>query len=532
MFNFLKRKKKKEPARDAVTRVFADALDIKTIPPDANFFELGGDSITATVVVTALGDAGYSLPSTAVFDHPTINNLVTLIETGGASAKSTAGPPITLKPRARDGSARMQASLLQERLWPFETNPDPARFQLRGEGAALLRGLLSVKTLEQSLTLVVERHEVLRSSFTVENETLFVDIHAPTDFVFEQLDAQGDDSREKYAHAAQLVSEVTSRVFNLDQPPPFRCALIKISDEEHVLAVSMHHIISDGWSMGLFVNEVAAAYEAYAHDQTPRLPDLLYQFTDYAAWHREWLSSSAGAGSIDFWRNYLKDLPSALTIPIPAADRPRKNTFNFTVRRQEIELSPATQSALRNLAKASKTSVHTIFLASVLQAFALHTRIEDLPIGIMHANRTAPGAQNLIGFFATLVHLRFKLAADTPSLPTLIDHVREAGRMIEPHSGVPIGTLIEEGIVDTLPRIFVDSVPRPEMPSLEALTPEDFPFEHPPLFAVADIALFLFDNGSNLMCLLGTNEEMFSDSAAKLLADGIRTSLAGAAADT
>lgn len=531
MFNFLKRRTKKESSRDAVARVFGDALDIKTVPPDANFFELGGDSITATVVVTALGDAGYNLPSTAVFDHPTLNALVRLIETGGASARNITGPSITLIPRAPDGSAQMQASLLQERLWPFERNPDPTRFQLRGEGAALLRGSLNVKTLEQCLNLIVERHEVLRSSFSEDNKILHVNIHPSSGAMLEHLEAQGDDLVQKRTHAAKLVSHVTSRIFELAHPPPFRCALIRISDDEHVLAVSMHHIISDGWSMGLFVNEIATAYAAYANGQTPRLPDLPYQFADYAAWHREWLSSPAGVSSIDFWRDYLKGLPPALDIPIPGSDGSRKSTFNFPVRRRQIELSPATQSALRDLARTAQTSVHTVFLACILKAFSRLNTIEDLPIGIMHANRNAPGTQNLIGFFATLVHLRFKSGADNPPLSTLIDYVRAETRAIEPNSGVPIGTLIEQGIVDTLPRIFVDSVPRPEMPSIDGLTLEDFPFDHPPLFAVADIALFLFDNGSNLMCLLGTNEDMFSREASDSLAGEIHTSLKDAAAD-
>lgn len=530
MFSFLKRKKV-ESVRDVVTRVFGDALDTKNTPPDANFFELGGDSITATVVVTALGDAGYELPSTAVFDHPTINGLVTLIETDGASIGRKIGPPITLQPRAPDGSARMQASLLQDRLWPYERNPDPARFQLRGEGAALLRGPLSVKTLEQCLSLIVERHEVLRSSFSEENETLLVSIHPSPGVLLEQLDTHGDDLNEKRTHAAHLVAEFTSRIFELNQPPPFRCALIKVSDNEHGLAVSMHHIISDGWSMGLFVNEIATAYEAYTNDKTPRLPDLPYQFADYAAWHREWLSSAAGTDSVNFWRDYLSELPPALDIPVPAANAPRESTFNFPVRRQQIKISPDTQSALRHVAKTAQTSVHTVFLASVLDAFSRHCTTDDLPIGIMHANRTTPGTQNLIGFFATLVHLRLKVGTDKQSFSTLIDHVREATRIVEPHTGVPIGTLIENGIVDTLPRIFIDSVPRPEMPSIDELTLDDFAFEHPPLFAVADIALFLFDNGSNLMCLLGTNEDMFSESASNLLAESIHASLVSASTD-
>lgn len=524
MFKFFKRKKTQSP-RDAVTRIFLETLELDAVAPQANFFELGGDSITATVVVTALGDAGYVLPSTAVFDHPSIDGLVKLIEMPEVSQDVAA--PVAPKPRATDGSATMQASHLQARLWPYERNPDPARFQLRGEGAALLRGPLDVAILRESLTLLIERHEVLRTSFTESNETLFAHVHPPAPIDLEELEATGDTPADKRSHASQLVSSVTSRVFELDAPSPFRCALIRISDDEHVLAVSMHHIISDGWSMGLFVNEIAVAYEALAKQKKPSLPVLAYQFADYAAWHHDWLASASGASSVAFWRDYLNRVPPALEVPIPAADAPRKSTFNFPVQRQQIEISRKTQSKMRDLAKATQTSVHTIFLASVLNAFNQVSATDDLPIGIMHANRIVPGTQNLIGFFSTLVHLRFRMGVEEKSITEFIDHVREATRAIEPHSGVPIGTLIEQGIVDTLPRIFIDSVPRPKMPSINGLSLEDFPFEHPPLFAVADIAIFLFDNGTELTCLLGTNEDMFSETAANTLASKVQSSLAG-----
>jgi acyl carrier protein len=521
MFKFLKRKQP-QTAREAITRIFRETLDLETVPAEANFFELGGDSMLATLVVTALDEAGHSLPSTAVFDHPTINSLVHYIESGGAPPSAGNARTIQVMPRAAKGSTRLRASLLQERLWPYERNPDPHRFQLRGEGAALLKGPLDLSRLQRCLNLLAERHEVLRSSFVEENETLIVEVHQPEIVSLKAIDAEGDSQEEKYASAARLVADVTAGVFDLSHPPPFRCALIKISETEHVLAVSMHHIISDGWSMGIFVGEIAKIYDALVHAEPPALPELPYQFADYAAWHRDWSASEAGQASLEFWRSYLRGLPPALDVPLPA-DKPRQSVFNFPVRRTDIPVHAETQTALRVLAKATQTSVHTVFLASFLAAFQSLNEVTDLPIGIMHANRNTPGTQNLIGFFSTLVTLRFDLTDTASGLSAMIAKVREATRTVEPHSGVPIGVLMDEGIVDTLPRVFVDSVPRPAM---ETLTLEDFPFEHPPLFAVADIAVFLFDNGSDLTCLLGTNEDMFSAAAAARLAGALEQTLA------
>ena len=152
MLKFFKRRKKL-PAREAVTRVFADALDTKSIDPDANFFELGGDSVQATVVVASLEDAGHVVPSTAVFDFPTVNQLTEFIEEADDSAPSSgAARSIEVLPRKSEEVTSFEASLLQERLWPYERNPDPQRFQLRGEGAALISGELNVDALRSSLT--------------------------------------------------------------------------------------------------------------------------------------------------------------------------------------------------------------------------------------------------------------------------------------------------------------------------------------------------------------------------------------------
>lgn len=522
MFSFFKRKKSETP-RETVTRIFRDTLELDSVAPTDNFFELGGDSITATVVVTALGEEGYNLRSTAVFDHPTIDGVVKLVENSNSPPPAAQVPANMPKPRMPKAD-RVRASLLQERLWPFEQNPDPKRFQLRGEGAALLRGDLNVTVLRESLTLIIERHEVLRTSFAENGGEVVAQIHLAEPVELEELKAFGDTAADRRDHASRLVSSFTSRIFDLGTRPPYRCALVKISEDEHVLVVSMHHIICDGWSMGLFVNEVAVSYDAIAKQTIPALPTLPYQFADYASWHHDWLSSPSGSSAITFWRNYSEGLPDTLEVPLPAADGTRKSTINFPVRRQNIEMSDETQIAIRQFARAQQTSVHTVFLASVLIAFTNLTTQRDLPIGIMHANRNVIGTQNLIGFFSTLVLLRFKLLDSGSPIIDVIKMVQQATRTIEPHVGVPIGTLIEQGILDNLPRIFVDSVPRPAMPSMEQLTLEDFPFEHPPLFAVADIALFLFDNGSELTCMLGTNEEMFSDRAASTLSRAIQES--------
>lgn len=524
IFKFLKRKSVTATTYDVVERTLKDALGIDRVAPDANFFELGGDSILATIVAASLDEAGHSIPSTAVFDYPTLNELVHFIEFTNTNGFAEPATAVQVHPRNPKQPTRLWPSILQERLWPYERNPNPHRFQLRGEGAVLLTGNLNLGTLEKALNFLIERHEVLRSRFSEENGTLHVDVHPPNIIDLPVRVASGRTAKECQDDGSQIVSIFTRQVFDLGEACPFRCLLVKLSEEEHVLAVSIHHIVSDGWSMGIFMNELFQVYDDLNSQAPPCLKSLPYQFADYAKWHKDWLQSESGQISIGFWRDYLSRIPPALDLKLPT-DQPRKSEFNFPVRRTPIELTLETQSAIRSGAKTAQVSVHTVFLAGFLQAFRHLTEVTDLPIGIMHANRNLSGTQDLIGFFSTLVVLRFKLQNSNVSFADLVELVRESTRAIEPHAGVPIGKLMDAGIIDTLPRVFVDSVPRPTMPSLKGLELTEFPFEHPPLFAVADIALFLYDNGTDLSCILGTNEDMFSLAASEQLGDAISSSL-------
>lgn len=524
LFNFFARKKVSHSVSEDVERIFKEALGVKQVEPAANFFELGGDSILATVVIASLDEIGHHLPSTAIFDYPTVNTLVEFIEDRASRAASLGSTSVRVHARNIDRATPFRASLLQERLWPYERNPDPQRFQVRGEGAVFLKGILDVEILEKSFTKVLERHEVLRSTFKEMNGALQLYVHPPKPFSLEVLVANGDGDEERKADASRIITDVTSQVFDLEIAPPFRCVLVKLSNEEHALAVSTHHIISDGWSMGILVNEIMNTYDALAQNRPESLPILSYQFADYAAWHREWLDSSSGQASVDFWRTYLTGLQPALNVPLPA-DQPRQSEANFPVRRTNVMVDAQTQGAIRSMAKSTKTSVHTVFLAGFLKAFQSVSSAADLPIGIMHANRHLPGTENLIGYFSTMVMMRFKFKQENMSFTELVEMVRDATRTITPHCGVPIGVLMDEGIVDTSPRIFVDSVPRPEMQSIQDLSLEEFPFKHPPLFAFADLSAFLFDNGKDLRCLLGTNEDMFSDAAAINFATALAQSL-------
>ena len=519
MFKFFRRKKNL-PAQDAVRQAFCRTLDVDTIDDHANFFELGGDSMMATVVTAALEDMGHSVPSTAVFDHPTAAALTAFIAGGGSQDALASIPVVELLKRDPAEPTRLPTSLLQERLWPFERNPDPERFQLRGEGAVLLRGPFDMGLLRESLKQLATRQEVMRTSFAENDDGTLAAVVSPAI----EIDIVSHTAAS-HDEAAALVAQITARVFDLSQPPPLRCALIRLSESEHVLAVSMHHIVSDGWSMAVFVNELSEIYSALRRGAAPDLPDLPFQFADYAAAHRAWLSSKGGTQAIAFWRDYLARSPAALDVPLPA-DQPRGSEFNFPVRRDFIVLDPSTQNALRTVARQTQTSVPTVFLAVFLTVYKRLTGVTDFPVGIMHANRNLPGTQNLIGFFATLVLLRFKMADDEISFADALELARTESRRIDPYAAVPIGTLIEAGVVDTLPRVFVDSVPRPGLPDIGGVTVEDFPFEHPPLFAAADIALFLFDNGSQLSCMLGTNAEMFSDTSVQALADALGSALA------
>src|ERR1051325_1147355 len=294
--------------------IWSEGLKVANIGIHDNFFELGGHSLLATQVISRLHEVlGLNLQVRQIFESPTIAELgqsLSQLKSGVAVA------PI-LMPAERNGSA--PASYAQERLWfvdMLERNSSAYNVPL----AVRLRGELDRGALEQSFNRVVQRHEILRTTFALDGETLnqVIGEIKPITIRFDDLTAMPEQQRDPEARL--LATLEAKEPFDLANGPLLRVSLLRLAADDHVLLLTMHHIISDGWSMGVFMRELSASYNAFAAGREPELPELPLQYADYSIWQRKWLQGAVLDEQLQYWRGQLSGAPSLLELP---ADRPR-----------------------------------------------------------------------------------------------------------------------------------------------------------------------------------------------------------------
>ena len=298
------------PPRNEVERIITDiwqnVLGVERIGIHDNFFELGGHSLLATQVISRVRDAfGQEVALRSLFEQPTVAGLAQTIEIAQRAGVGLSAPPLV--PVSRD--VELPLSFAQQRLW-FLDQLEPGSAFYNIPAAVRLRGALNIEALERTLLEVVRRHEVLRTHFiTVDEEPVQV-IEAAAPLKLEVLDLSVLDEAERTAETQRLVAEESARPFDLMRGPLLRVSLIRLYEEEHVVLMTMHHIVSDGWSTGVLVREVAALYSAYVRGEESPLEELAIQYADFAHWQRTWLQGEVLAVQLAYWRAELGDAPS------------------------------------------------------------------------------------------------------------------------------------------------------------------------------------------------------------------------------
>src|SRR5689334_12592892 len=268
------------PAEEILAAIWAEVLGRDTIGVHDNFFELGGHSLLATQVISRVRDAfGQEVELRSLFEQPTVAGLAREIAAGlGAELQA---PPLVRVERAE----WLPLSFAQQRLW-FLDQLEPGSSFYNIPAAVRLNGVLNVEALERTLSEVVRRHEVLRTHFSaIDGEPVQV-IEAAAPINLEVLDLSGLDEVERAATTQRLIERESARLFDLSRGPLLRVSLLELGTEEHVALVTMHHIVSDGWSIGVFVREVAALYSAYVRGEESPLAELEIQYADFAHWQR------------------------------------------------------------------------------------------------------------------------------------------------------------------------------------------------------------------------------------------------------
>jgi amino acid adenylation domain-containing protein len=442
--------------RDAVEEIIAglwtDILGITSPGVYDNFFDLGGHSLKATQMLSRIRQTfQVELPLRSLFEAPTVAGMAAVVREAVSGEYALA---VTITPIPRDAENGLPLeppplSFSQQRLW-FLDQLDPGSVTHNIPAAVRITGKLDIAALEKSLNELIKRHESLRTTFAagdgrpVQIITPELKISLP---VFDGKEC-GEVHSGGEVHSVGISVEATiqnwakSQVqipFDLSVGPLIRSGLLCIDDNESILVVTIHHIVSDGWSMGILIKEIAILYESFSAGRDAPLPKLGLQYADYAAWQREWISGEELERQLSYWKDHLAGMPPMLDLP---TDRPRPALKSSNGDVALFNFSSELSEAIQTLARLEGVTVYMLLLAAFQTLLFRYSGQEDISVGSAIANRTRPEVENLIGFFVNTLVLRTDLSGD-PSFRELLQRVRDVALGAYAHQDLPFEMLVE-----------------------------------------------------------------------------------------
>ena len=339
----------------------------------------------------------------------------------------------TIIPIPRDG--QLPLSFAQARLW-FLYQLEGATGTYNMTGALSLSGSLQVEALKQALGAIIQRHESLRTSFqTVDGVPVqVIDANPIWELLIVNLAGKEAEAAEKLAQAEAQTP------FDLTKSPLLRVTLLKLQPEKHILLINMHHIISDGWSIGVFIRELSHLYGAFVAGEKPTLADLPIQYADFAVWQRQWLQGKVLAAQLEYWKRQLADAPPLLELP---TDRPRPAIQTFQGKTERFQLDGKLTQQLKALSQQSGCTLFMTLLAAFGVVLSRYSGQTDLVIGSAIANRNRREIEGLIGFFVNTLALRLDLS-EKPSFATFLKQVQTVTQDGYEHQDLPFEMLVEE----------------------------------------------------------------------------------------
>ncbi|WP_420127102.1 non-ribosomal peptide synthase/polyketide synthase [Longimicrobium sp.] len=424
----------------AVAAIWAAVLGAERVGRHDGFLDLGGHSLLATQVVSRVRERfGVELPLSALFEGPTVAELAGRVEEV-RQAELPVVPPVV--PVERTGP--LPLSFAQERLW-FLHQMEPEGTRYNGPWPSRLRGHLDASALERALDELVRRHEALRTTFRPVERGAVQIVHPAAPAHLPVVDLTGLAPRDREDEARRLAREDAERLFDLERGPLLRATLVRLADDEHVLLLTMHHIVSDGWSMDVLFRELFTLYEWFsgpsdAAGAASPLPPLAVQYADFAVWQRGWLRGEVLRRQIDWWRERLGGAPPALELP---TDRPRPAVASSRGAAHVFRIPAQTTRGLRALARREGATLYMVAHAAFDLLLSRWSGQEDLVVGSPIAGRTQGGTEGLIGFFVNTLALRIDLSGD-PSFRELMGRVRETALGAYAHQELPFERLVEE----------------------------------------------------------------------------------------
>ncbi|WP_223635564.1 non-ribosomal peptide synthetase [Corallococcus sp. EGB] len=342
-----------------------------------------------------------------------------------------------LKDKSRPAAKQAPLSFAQERMWFLDKwSPGSAAFHM--PTAVRLTGTVDTDALRRALALLVERHDTLRTTFQEREGGAVQLIASSAEVPLEVMDLQGLPESEREAEAQRRVVMLAQQPFSLEQGPLLRAVLMLLGDGEQVLLVDQHHIVSDGWSMGVLVHELAVLYRACLEGQPSPLKPLPLQYADWAAWQKEWLQGAELERQLTYWKNRLN--PNAL-LELPQ-DKPRPALMSSKGERQVMHLSPALTQALKALGQREGRTLFVTLLSAFNVLLSRYTGQDDIVVGTPIAGRPRAEVEGLIGLFVNMLALRSDLSGK-PTFKELLNRVHESTLDAYAHQDIPFERLVD-----------------------------------------------------------------------------------------
>ena len=418
------------PVEELVAQIWGELLGHQAVGVHDDFFELGGHSLLATQLVSRINKVfSVDLGLRTLFDAPTVAELVRHLEDGGEAA-----PP--LEPASADDPPVL--SFAQQRLW-FIDQLVKRRQSYNIFAAIGLEGRLRVPAVVASLREIVRRHQVLRTTFPTVDGKPELRLHAASELEVPRVDLSALPSTLRQQEVERRTARAVARPFDLAQGPLLRVELLALRTRQHIALVGMHHIVSDGWSMGVLIRELGALYAAAVERRPSPLPELAVQYSDYGQWQRRWLVGEVLERQLEYWRDQLLGTP---TLELPT-DRPRPTIPSFRGGRRPWLPQGSFGDQLEALARRRGATLFMVLAAGFQILLARLTGQRDVVLGTPVANRNRAETEDLIGCFVNTLVLRSQLAEEA-SFEDALKGLREVALGAYTHQDVPFEKLVEE----------------------------------------------------------------------------------------
>ncbi|HEX3154979.1 MAG TPA: amino acid adenylation domain-containing protein [Candidatus Angelobacter sp.] len=419
--------------RELIANIWTELLGRTQIADHENFFDLGGHSIMAMQVISRVREAfAIDLPIKSLFTAPALGEFSQCVESAMRLRDGQKMPALTKA--QMNGSQPL--SFAQRRLW-FLQQVEVENSMYNLAVVLRLQGELDETALKRSLAEVQRRHQVLRTVFPMGKE-------GPVQHVLEQecpielLDFRAQPSETGKAEADAAVQETIKRSFALQTQPGIRILLVRLWQNEYKLAIALHHIVCDGWSIQIFLRELQLLYNAFVEGKESSLPDLQIQYGDYAQWQDEWLQGEELAQQLRYWKEQLEGVPTVLELP---GSQPRPAMQSYKGHMITATLPDSLRNACYELSRRESSTLFMTLLAAFVASLHEWARRDEFLVGIDIANRHFPQTEQLIGLFINQIVLRANLKGD-PSFIELLSRIRQACLGAYAHQDVPFDKLV------------------------------------------------------------------------------------------